>query len=317
MRIFLIFSFILSWAFSDAHIITYHRFDDARYPHTNISTQNLKEQFKQFKKDGYEVVPLEKLVLAIKNKAEIPNNWIVLTVDDSYKSFYEKGLPIFKEFKYPFTLFVYIEAVEKRYNDFMSFKQIKEVEKYGEIGYHSYSHKSMIDMNKTGLNLDFEKGLKYFEKNLGFKPKYFAYPYGNYNDEVKNIAKSFGFVAIFNQNSGAISNRSELLDLNRIPSVDDLSLMKLLHSKFLYTEFIEPTKYPKDGILKNIIVKVDSNSSKARMHISGLGSREVPIKNGLIDVKINKKLNKRLVRIVINDKLKVSTKIITKERDVK
>jgi len=46
------------FAFADAHIFNYHRFDDDRHPSTNISSKNLREQFDYFKEKGYEVIPL-------------------------------------------------------------------------------------------------------------------------------------------------------------------------------------------------------------------------------------------------------------------
>ena len=112
------------FALADAHIFNYHRFDDDRHPSTNISSKNLREQFEYFKEKGYEVIPLSKLVDAIKNGEPVSDNWVVLTVDDGYKSFYEKGLPIFLEYGYPFALMIYVEATARKYGDFMTFEQI-------------------------------------------------------------------------------------------------------------------------------------------------------------------------------------------------
>ena len=106
------------WA--DAHIFIYHRFNDARYPTTNTTLEELRKEFDYFKTNGYEVIPLEKLVRALHNKEAIPDNWIVLTIDDNYKSFYEHGLALFKEYNYPFSMFVYVGATEQKYGDYMS-----------------------------------------------------------------------------------------------------------------------------------------------------------------------------------------------------
>ena len=94
-------SFLLSLIFAatlwaDAHIFVFHRFNDSRYPTTNTSLEALRGQFEYFKKNGYEVVPLSKLVDALHAKKEIPDNWVVLTIDDNYKSFYDHGLSVFK-----------------------------------------------------------------------------------------------------------------------------------------------------------------------------------------------------------------------------
>ena len=125
---------------ADAHIFVYHRFEDFRHPSTNTSIKELKKEFDYFKNNGYEVITLKRLVKAIKTKEKISDKWIVLTVDDGYKSFYENALKIFKEYKYPFTIFVSTKPSEKGYKDFMNWKEISECSHYGEIGLHSHSH---------------------------------------------------------------------------------------------------------------------------------------------------------------------------------
>ncbi len=318
MRLLLSFFLFTTWMFADAHILIYHRFGDDRYPSTNISLQNLREQFKYFNENGYEIVPLKKLIQKVKNSEYIPDNWLVLTIDDGYKSFYKNGFPIFKEFGYPFTLFVYVEASQKKYGDYMSFDDIKDVQNWGaEIGYHSYSHKYMTYLNESEIKDDFEKGIQIFEHNLGYKPQYFSYPYGEYNQTITNMAKEYGLEASFNQNSGAVSASSSIGDLDRIPSMDGTNLKAMLSSRYLKADFIQPLTYPSNSILDNVIAKIDSNSTSAQLYISGLGSMRVDVSDGIIDVNISKKLIKRRVRVIINDGHKTTTQMIIKDKNVR
>ncbi|ALV25404.1 polysaccharide deacetylase [Campylobacter iguaniorum] len=317
MRTLLLLCAFFTWVFADAHIFIYHRFDDARHPSTSISSQALRNQFNYFKQNGYKVVKLDEIIKKVEAKEEVPDNWVALSVDDSYKSFYENGLPIFREFGYPFTLFIYVEASQKGYGDFMSFEQIKRSAEYGDIAYHSYSHPHMTHLEREELRRDFTLGLEVFEANLGFKPKYFSYPYGEFDENVAKIAESYGFKAIFNQNLGAVSKDSNLSSLDRIALFSDTNLKSNLASKYLKAEFIEPKVYPKDGNLAKIIARIDTNSSKVSLYISGLGSKEVEVKNGIIEVDIDQKITKDRVRIIINDKLKTATQIITKDKNAK
>ena len=110
IKTFLASLLTLTFAFADAHILVYHRFDEPRHASTDISIKNLKEQFEYFKNNGYEVVKLSKLVEALNSGEEIPDNWIVITIDDGYKSFYDKALEVFKEYNYPFAMMIYVEA---------------------------------------------------------------------------------------------------------------------------------------------------------------------------------------------------------------
>ena len=151
IKTFLASLLTLTFALADAHILVYHRFDDPRHVSTDISIQNLRAQFEYFKNNGYEVVKLSRLVDAVNAGEPIPDNWIVITVDDGYKSFYNNALSVFKEYNYPFALMVYVEASANKYGDYLDFDQIKELEAYGEIGYHSYAHPRMTRLSDEAL----------------------------------------------------------------------------------------------------------------------------------------------------------------------
>ena len=68
------------------------------------------------------------------------NKKILITIDDGFSSFYENAWPYLKEKKIPFILFISTEAIGK--NGYMSWEQIKEIEKesFAFIGNHSHSH---------------------------------------------------------------------------------------------------------------------------------------------------------------------------------
>jgi peptidoglycan/xylan/chitin deacetylase (PgdA/CDA1 family) len=302
---------ITLWA--DAHIFVYHRFGDSRHPSTNTTKQELTKEFQYFKDSGYIVVPLEKLVNALEKKKNIPDNWVVLTIDDSFKSFYDNGLEIFEKFNYPFSLFVYVKASEKRYPDYLSWKQLKQISKYGSLEFHSYAHPHLTKMSDKQVKEDFSKGLKIFEKRLHVKPKYYTYPYGEYNDRIKKIAKFFGFNAIINQNMGAVGRKSDLFDLDRSALVGKTNLKYLLKFKHLNATWLEPLAYPKDGILKSLHVRTNEHAKNASVYISKNGWQKVKVHDGDINVNINVKLKKKRNRVIISINDKISTKLLMKD----
>ena len=274
----------------DAHIFVYHRFGDNSHSSTNTSLEILRKHFEYFKINGYKIVPLSKLAKALKNGENIPDNWVILNIDDSYKSFYENALSLFKEYNYPFTLFVYVEATQKKYGDFMSWKQVQDTSKYGEIALHSYAHKHMVSMSSKQIISDTKKAYDIFTSKMGFEPKYYAYPYGEYSDETKKSIKNFGFNLIMNQNSGAINSLSSPYDLDRIALTGDVNLKTKLSIKALNAKWIEPKNYPKNGNLKRIHAKIATSIQQAEYYISGYGWERIKVSNGNIDITVNKKL---------------------------
>lgn len=296
------------WA--DAHIFIYHRFNDERHPSTNTTLSELRANFEYFKHNGYEVIPLEKLISALHKKEPIPDKWVVLTIDDNYKSFYTHGLALFKEYGYPFSMFVYVGATEKNYGDFMSWEELKETSKYGSLEFHSMNHPHMTHLSDEALKADFEEGLALFEKRLGFKPRYFSYPFGEFNPRVKTVAQSFGFEAILNQTMGAVASFSDPLDLDRNALVGTSDLKSFLKYKALDAQWLEPNLLLKDGLIKSLHVKTKTHASKGGLYISGHGYQDVTLENGEFKKEINKKLTQERTRIMVSVGNALSTKLL-------
>ena len=308
----LLISSLYLWA--DAHILVYHRFADPRYPSTNTSLQELEKEFRYLKEHGYEVIPLARLVQAIKNEEPIQDHWVVITIDDGFKSFL-KALPLFQKYGYPFTIFVSTEPTSKGYPDFLTWKQLKKLTKTGEIAFHSHTHPHLTDQSDEAIREDTKIGIDLFMRHLGFAPRFYAYPYGEYDERVKKIIKSFGFDGIVKQDRGAVAGFTDPYELPRIAMVGRSDLEKALGVEALRVEWIEPTTYPKDGILRRVKARIDPSYTNARLYVSGHGWRRVEVKNGLIDEKLDYKLDKKRVRVIIKVKnSKIDTKLLVRSR---
>lgn len=312
----ILFFWLLMYVYSiaDATIFVYHRFGDDRHPSTNTSIEQLRKDFDYIKNNGYKVVPLSKVVELIQNKQEVPDKWVVITIDDNYKSFYTNGLEVFKEYGYPFTLFVYVKATNDKYGDFMTWEMLKDVLPYGEVELHSYSHPRLTTLSKDAIIEDTKKSFEIFEKNMGYKPKFYAYPYGEYNQEVKNTIKSFGFKAILNQSSGGTSKESDVYDLFRVPLVGKSNLSAGLRYQVFDVEWIEPLEFPKNGILKRVKARVPSDVKKVKLFVTGENwIEDIDVVDGIVDVDLNIYLKNSRTRVILGTSYyNISNKILIK-----
>lgn len=313
MRQALLLALLALTVWADAHIFVYHRFGDDKHTSTNTSINTLRKQFDYFKNNDYEVISLNKLNKALKSHQVIPDNWVVLCIDDSYKSFYENGLELFKEYKYPFALFVYIEATDKHYGDFMTWPQVIEASKYGEIGLHSYGHKHMVSLSTEDVRKDTLKGLASFQKRLGYKPKYYAYPYGEFNDSIKKEISSYDFDLILNQNVGAVSDQSPKNDLDRIALTGDVNLKQKLRIKYLNAKWHSPKSYPINGKLNDINVTMPATIKKAELYVSGGSWEYITLQNGKFISDKTYPLKLRRTRVIIKADNAYTSKIIVKK----
>ena len=300
----------------DGHIFVYHRFDDTRYPTTNTSTKELRKEFNYLKKNNYQVVPLIDIVNKVKAHEKVPDNWVAFTIDDGFKTFYTNGLSIFKEYNYPFTLFVAVKYTEEKYKDYVSWKQLKEIAKYGDIEFHSYGHGHYGQMSDQELRADMDKGLALMKKHLDYEPKLFVYPYGEYDDRVDAVVKSYNFQAVFNQNIGAVHGGecTDPYDIDRSALVGNAPFkLYLKFQELCGVHFQQPTSFPKDKVVKTVEVTLDDKSIKsADIFISNHGWTKVKVKDGKILWHANKKVKRDRIKIGVKVRSKIKLMVLSK-----
>ncbi len=194
--------------------IMYHRFDENKYPSTNIQMDIFIKHINLIKDLNYEFIHPEEF----QNNFTIPKKRkkILLTIDDAFKSFYDVAWPFLKENKIPFILFVSTEPVGN--NGYMTWEQIKEVgnNQFAVIGHHSHSHGYLINKSNQDFVHDIETANGIFNENIGYVPNLFSYPFGEYSEFMREyISKNFTYA--FGQHSGVIDLNKEKFQLPRFP----------------------------------------------------------------------------------------------------
>ena len=194
--------------------IMYHRFNEFKYPSTNIGMDEFKSQIQIIKRNNFEFLNPKDFEIEFFNTNK--NKKIFLTIDDAFMSFYKNAWPFLKENEIPFILFVSTKPIGKK--GYMSWSQIKEIEKYDftAIGNHSHSHEYLVNYNFDIFKNDIDKSIEIFKNNLGYNPELFSYPFGEYSLEQKEyIEKNFKFA--FGQQSGVIDINKNHYELPRFP----------------------------------------------------------------------------------------------------
>ena len=168
-----------------ASFIMYHRFGDSRYPSTNIKKEQFIKHINELLKPKYNVISIEKALRAINNVELIKDKSVVITIDDAYSSVYKYAWPIFKKNNFPFTLFVSTDVIDNNTPGYMNWEQIRTLRDHGvTIGSQTKSHPHMFKLTKEKIIKELSISNKRFIDEIGSAPKYFAYPYGEYNLEV-------------------------------------------------------------------------------------------------------------------------------------
>ena len=193
----------------------YHRFNESKYPSTNIQLDVFKKQLEIIDNEGIKFIHPKNFKNSMSNNKG--DRKILFTVDDGLLSFYENAWPILKERKIPFILFVNTREVGAF--NYMSWDQIIELHnsEYVEIGNHSHSHEYLADEDPDVIKNDILKSIEIFNNKLGKNSEFFSYPFGEYSLEFKRIIKDLGFKFAFGQHSGVIDETKDLWELPRFP----------------------------------------------------------------------------------------------------
>ena len=228
--------------------LMYHRFEEYKYPSTNIKNEIFIEHIKEINNSGIEFIEFKKFEEVIKTG--IKKNYLLLTIDDAFESFYLNAWPVLKEKKIPFVLFVSTREIGKY--GYMTWDQIREIEANNlvTIGNHSHSHEYLVDWKDDRIKSDLNKSIMLFEKELGYSPTIFSYPFGEYSSNLKKIIKDLNFNFAFGQHSGVIDISKDFLELPRFPINEKYGELKRFNSilktlPFPYEKIIPENRYLK------------------------------------------------------------------------
>ena len=203
--------------FEDYGLISlmYHRFNEGKYPSTNIQINVFKKQLEIIENQNIKFIHPKNFKESVSQNKKVRK--ILFTVDDGLLSFYENAWPILKEKNIPFILFVNTREVGA-YN-YMNWDQILELHKSEnvEIGNHSHSHEYLVEEKPNIIKEDILTSIKIFEEKLGRNSDFFSYPFGEYSSEFKKIIKDLGFKYAFGQHSGVIDETKDFFELPRFP----------------------------------------------------------------------------------------------------
>ena len=211
-------------------ILMYHMIGDMKNNSAVMTEDNLRIQMQYLKDHGYHPITMQELYDYVTKGEKLPSKPVCITFDDGYLDSYTIVYPMMKEFGYPLTLFLITDDVGKSYNR-MTWEQLKEMADSGAvtIANHTLSHPKLHNLptraEKENEIIGANKALKY---HLGIDNLWFAYPYGDYDDEVIDICKKAGIKLAVTTDAGRVHVGSYPYDLKRVYIGNNVSLARFM-----------------------------------------------------------------------------------------
>ena len=221
----------VAFAVDYATVLMYHRFGESEYPSTNIRIEQFEAHLNMLGNGDYTVWPLGRIVDHLQQGLNLPDKTVAITIDDAYLSVFTEARPRLKAYNFPYTVFVATQPVDRGQRGYMSWDQIRTLQDEGvQIGSQTRSHPHMHEISINDAKDELTISNERFLKEIGQRPRLFAYPYGEYNLDVIELVKQAGFDSAFGQNSGIAHGYNGFFELPRFAmneqygSIDRLQL---------------------------------------------------------------------------------------------
>ncbi|HEX4706112.1 MAG TPA: polysaccharide deacetylase family protein [Candidatus Udaeobacter sp.] len=331
-------------------IFCYHRLvDKVRFPGTEITPAAFEAQMKELKDRGITVISMQDLLAWKRGEKSIPPRCAVITFDDGWKSQYEVAWPMLKKYGYPVTMFIYTEGVRGGSlggGEAITWEQLADMRDNGvDIQAHSATHQDLREGHNIMLISSGGKrartkltGPQYqqwvqnevvgskqlLEQRLGIKVNCFAVPFGNYNENVKELARNAGYEAMFTVYGQPITFTSPMDSIGRYaieankPKVfaDAIKMIGAPTSGGVAVAEVgakDLSTQPADGdtvrtalplIKANLSGVGQIDPSSVQMRVSGLGVVPASFdpKTGTVSYQVSQKLRDKSCTVIVSAK---------------
>ncbi|NIP14601.1 MAG: polysaccharide deacetylase family protein [Pseudomonadales bacterium] len=220
-------------------ILVYHHVALDTPASTSVSPQRFAEHLELIEQGGYAVIALQRLIDAIEQSEPVPPRSVAITFDDAYRSVYTEALPALEARGWPFTVFVSTQAVDDGHANTMTWYQLRELEtRGGSVANHSRDHDHLVrprpgeaqETWRARVSEDLLAAQGRLDEELEQPLAVFAYPYGEFDLEIKELVRTLGFRAV-GQQSGPVGPDTDLSAIPRFPLATGFDSLDRLREK--------------------------------------------------------------------------------------
>lgn len=201
-------------------VLGYHDFTKETSQNELIMNINkFERQMKYLQKHHYHSLTLKEMECFMKKECKIPKKSVLITFDDGYMSNYTLAFPILKKYNLNAVVF-YMGINYDKNNNYMNQKTLEKTkEEYPniEIASHSFDlhHESDIESCYTELDKDIKR------QQTIVNSKYYAYPYGSYNEKMIKALKDNNYEMAFTFGPGKEHRKASIKDdIYKVPRLN-------------------------------------------------------------------------------------------------
>lgn len=159
-----------------------------------IQPEIFRQQLGYLQNAGYKSVSLYDLQYALGLGWSLPDKPVIFTFDDGYRGLYEYALPIMQEFGYTGTVFLLTQLMDEQHPAYLSWEMAHLMATAGwHLEPHGKTHVQLVGINRDKIVFEVLGSMQTIEAHVGYKPRFFSYPSGHYDDKLIGILQEIGF----------------------------------------------------------------------------------------------------------------------------
>ncbi len=258
-------------------ILLYHHVSESTPRSTSVTPAVFDSHLELLAQEGFEVVPLARIVDALLNGESMDSRWVAITFDDAYKSVLTEAAPRLEARGWPYTIFVSTDFVDGDYGLYLSWDELRALEVRGvTLANHTLGHEHMIRRREgetegawlERLAREVNGAQARLEAELEDPLRLFAYPFGEFNAKVAHLMQSLGFIAL-GQQSGPVGRTTSPYAIPRFPLATGFDSVPSLHEK-LRTEHLPLL----DPAIPAEVLAADAQAPRLTLAFDEAGIRE-------------------------------------------
>ncbi|MCW2235583.1 polysaccharide deacetylase family protein [Azospirillum canadense] len=190
---------------STAVVFAYDRFGEDQTPSVSIRLDQFEAHLEELKDGDYQVLPLPRILEALRNGTPLPDRAVAITIDEASRSAFREAWPRLKAAGLPFTLFVATDAIDRGSPAHMTWAEVRQLAAAGvTIGGLGAATQSLVPRSAADIKAELRRMTDRLQAETGQRPTLFAYPQGEVSSAVRTIITEQGFAAAFGQQSGVL-----------------------------------------------------------------------------------------------------------------
>ena len=209
-------------------VLMYHYFyDDSNgesAPNSNfMPISSFEEQLNYLNKNDYYYPTWEEVADFVDGKIDLPDNSVVLTMDDGDDSVFDLAFPLLEKYNVTATAFIITSIIDED-------KLTRYANSVLDLQSHTDDmHRGGGDIGHGGIfpALSLEEGtadLKTSIKKLGGNSGALAYPFGDCTEKTKEAAKNAGFKVAFTTENDRVRPGMDKYELPRMRMFPEITL---------------------------------------------------------------------------------------------